>query len=370
MEALNRIITLMNFILQNIPLLIMAILGISFLIIFHEFGHLIFAKLFNVYAPSFSVGFGPRILQKKIGETTYALSAIPLGGYVELAGEVQEPEAGASQDSVIPRERTFNAKPYWQKFLIMLGGIFFNLIFAYLALSILYMTGTPCIGSACDNEAAAIEAVHPNTPADKAHLQAGDVIVGVQDKKTPSIKTLLEELKSFIGKPVVLEVLRNGTTQKLELSPESQEGAPDKPRLGVTWRIEKKDFVQAFKSGFTTTKSLTLQTLGVFKNIGKSKGSEFGGPLALICQVTQFAGMGLKMFFFILAFISINLAVFNILPFPIFDGGQILFVTIETVTGKPLSEKARESIHYYTWLAVIVLVILLTGKDLLRLCGK
>ncbi|MBA2307336.1 site-2 protease family protein [Candidatus Dependentiae bacterium] len=371
MQALSSIGTLIHLILENIPLVILAILGISFLIVFHEFGHLMFAKLFNVYAPSFSIGFGPHLLKKKIGETTYALSAIPLGGYVEMAGATEEAPEGAPHDTTLPIERTFNAKPYWQKLLIMFGGILFNLLLAYIILSLLYMAGTPCIGSACDNEQASIGAVHPGTPAEKAHLQAGDLIVGVQDKKTPSIKTLLEELKPFIGKPVALEVLRKGVPQKIELTSESQgEGAQAKPRLGVTWNIEKKDFAQAFKSGFTTTKALTLQTMGVFKNIGKSKGSEFGGPLMLICQVTQFAGLGFKMFLFILAFISINLAVFNLLPFPIFDGGQILFVTIEALTGRPLSEKARESIHYYTWIAVIVLVVLLTGKDLLRLCGR
>ena len=87
----------------------------------------------------------------------------------------------------------------------------------------------------------------------------------------------------------------------------------------------------------------------------------------LICQVTQFAGMGFKMFLFMLAFISINLAVFNVLPLPIFDGGQVLFFTIEAITGRPLSEKARENIHYYTWMGVIALFLYLTLRDILKI---
>lgn len=368
MQAVNNITALLQFILTNIPLVLMAILGISFLIIFHEFGHLIFAKLFNVYAPSFSIGFGPHLVSKKIGETTFALSAIPLGGYVEMAGSVEEtPEEGPS----VPVERTFNAKPYWQKLLIMFGGILFNLLFAYVVLSALYMTGTPCVGSTCDNEPAIIAAVHPDTPAEKAQLLKGDIIKAVHNKNTPTIKSLVEELTPLLEKTVTLEIERNGTPKTVELHLEKQgEGAQAKPRLGVTWHVEKKGFLEAIKAGVKTTNLLVAQTFSVFKNIGKDKGGSLGGPLMLIYQVTQFAGLGLKMFFFMLSFISINLAVFNVLPFPIFDGGQILFVTIETITGKPLSDKARESIHYYTWLAVVVLVILLTGKDLLRLFGR
>ena len=118
------------------PLIILALFGLGFVIAFHELGHLLTAKLFNVLAPSFSIGFGPRIFQKKFGETTYALSAIPLGGYVELAGsaEMGQGEQTHAHDT---SDRSFAAIPYWQKLLIMLGGIGFNIFFAYIAFSIL-----------------------------------------------------------------------------------------------------------------------------------------------------------------------------------------------------------------------------------------
>ncbi len=364
MQPQTFIETIGHFLVNSIPLIILAIIGVSFLIVFHEFGHLIFAKLFNVYAPSFSIGFGPRILQKKIGETTFALSAIPLGGYVELAGSEEETENG--QPSA-PNPRSFNAKPYWQKLLIMFGGILFNLIFSYVTFTALYMTGAPGIGSTYDeNQKPIIQAVHSGTPAEKSQLKAGDILTGVNNKATPNTKSFLEELTPFIGKPVAIDILRNGVLQKVELISESQgEGAQKKPRLGVTWRIEKKAFLEAVKAGFNTTNELASKIFGIFKNIGKERG-QLGGPLALIHQVTQFAAQGWKMFFFMLAFISVNLAVFNLLPFPIFDGGQILFFTIEATMKRPLSDKAREAIHYYTWLAVIGLVIFLTFNDILK----
>ncbi len=352
----------------NLPLVILAILGVGFLIAFHEFGHLIFAKLFNVYVPSFSIGFGPRILQKKIGETTFALSAIPLGGYVEVAGsaEVGQGEQSHAYDT---SERSFNAKPYWQKLVIMLGGILFNIIFAYFALSFLYTLGAPCIGSRCDPKPALIGAVHSSTPAEKAHLMAGDTIVAVNGVPTENIGSLTKTIEPFIGKSVTLEVLHEGTRVTREITIDSQMvGTKKKPLLGVAWQVEKMSFINAFKAGWEATWSLISETFSALANLTKSRDG-LGGPLMLICQVTQFAGMGFKMFLFMLAFISINLAIFNLLPLPIFDGGQVLFFTIETIIKRPLSEEARYTIHYYTWLAVIGLVIYLTFKDLIKVSG-
>lgn len=127
-------------------------------------------------------------------------------------------------------------------------------------------------------------------------------------------------------------------------------------------------FTQALSAGWEATWSLITQTAGAIKGLTKSR-EGLGGPLMLICQVTQFAGMGMKLFLFMLAFISINLAVFNLLPLPIFDGGQVLFFTIEAILRRPLSDETRYKIHYYTWLMVIGLVIYLTFKDVIKLSG-
>ncbi len=145
-------------------------------------------------------------------------------------------------------------------------------------------------------------------------------------------------------------------------------GDKKKPILGVAWQIEKMPFTQALSAGWEATWSLITQTAGAIKGLTKSR-EGLGGPLMLICQVTQFAGMGMKLFLFMLAFISINLAVFNLLPLPIFDGGQVLFFTIEAILERPLSDETRYKIHYYTWLMVIGLVIYLTFKDVIKLSG-
>jgi regulator of sigma E protease len=143
-------------------------------------------------------------------------------------------------------------------------------------------------------------------------------------------------------------------------------GTETRPRLGLTWEVEKMGFLEAVKAGGQATWSLMVQVGQALMNIFRTR-EGFGGPLMVLSAVTQFAGLGFKMFLFILALISVNLAVFNVLPLPIFDGGQVLFFTIEALTGKPLSDKARENIHYYTWLFVIILAIYLTLKDALTI---
>lgn len=366
MELFARLTTLVSALWCNLPLILLAILGIGFVIMFHEFGHYVFAKLFNVYLPSFSIGFGPRIFEKKLGETTFALSAIPLGGYVELAGS---PELGQGEQlyAHTKDDRSFNAKPYWQKLLIMIGGILFNVIFAYLVLSFLFTTGAPCIGTWCEVEAPLIGAVHNKGPAERAQIHPGDTILSVDGVTTPTIDSVVTALKAHIGKPVTLKLENAGLQRDVEITVESQTiGSQVRPLLGIAWQLKKMSLTDAFTTGWHATWALISTTANGLKNLTKSR-EGIGGPIMMVCQVTQFAGLGFKMFLFMLAFISINLAVFNVLPLPIFDGGQVLFFTIEAILRRPLSDEARASIHYYTWLFVIALVIYLTFKDVLSI---
>lgn len=365
-NCLNNLYSSTCLLFYYIPLVLMGLIGLCILIVFHELGHFIFAKIFNVYVPSFSIGFGPRLIEKKIGETTFAISAIPLGGYVEIAGAAEvgqgEQQFAKSQD-----ERSFNQKSYWQKMCIISGGILFNIIFTYLALSLLLYLGSPCIGSKCtETNPPLISYVIAGKPAEKAGLQAGDLILKINNKKVDTILSLSEELKKFINQNTTLTILRNNKEENIKINVGSQKiGDKTLPLIGALWSIQPLSFKDAIIEGWKSTTDMIVQITSALKNITKTK--DVGGPLILLTYLTQFAGEGLKTFLFILAFISINLAVFNVIPLPIFDGGQALFYTIEAIMGRPISDETRYKIHYYTWVLLIILLVYLTYNDILRI---
>lgn len=355
--------------------LIFAILGIGFLISFHEFGHFLFCKIFKVDTPTFSVGFGPRLLEKKIGDTTFTLSAIPLGGYVEIAGN-REIGQGEQKEASRTDQNSFAHKPYWQKMLIIGGGILFNMIFAYLALSYLYSVGAPGIGATSGTKPPIIATIEPGKPADKAGLRIGDKIISIDGQTTDTIESVMKHLESKTISQTLIKIQRptNNINNPVEqdisvnLDIDSATQGQKKPRLGIYWYIAPLPLTQALKEGFNATWGLTVQTAKALWSVVATRDTQsIGGPLMLISQVTQSTQLGFKVFLFLLAFISINLAVLNIIPLPIFDGGQALFFTIEALMGRPLSEDTRYKIHYYSWLAVVGLIILLTLSDIHRL---
>lgn len=369
--------------IQNLPLLIAGLLGLGFLVTFHEFGHFLFARLFNVHVPSFSIGFGPRLIEKKIGDTTFALSAIPLGGYVEVAGH-QEVGQGEQKEAQRDDERSFNKKPYWQKLLIMFGGILFNFIFGYLALSFIYFIGAPglvsgsemLIGKWAFKETPVISFV-PAKAAEKIPLHAKDKILSINNHEVSSIENVVNTVGLYPDQDVTFKVERNGSIVDVPVKLSSRiQKSTDKETetkigtLSAFWYIAPLSLKDSFKEGFNTCVDLSKKVVFAIKSLFTSEGaSNVGGPLMIIHQLKEGASLGIGFFLFLLSFISINLAVLNFIPLPIFDGGQILFFTIETLIGRPLSDATRYKIHYYNWLFVIALVVYLTYKDITRLTG-
>ncbi|MBT4855744.1 site-2 protease family protein [bacterium] len=357
--------------IQSAFFLVVGIFGIGFVIGFHEFGHFLFAKLFNIKAPSFSIGMGPSIITKKIGDTTFQLSALPLGGYVEIIDshdpDEKDPEMIAKMN--IPG-KYFSDTPYWQKLIVMLGGIFFNFILGFVFFSFLFLVGmpkSPMINPKYTQPNVIAEFM-PGSAGFKAGLQKADKIVaGNSETKLNTMNDVIKFLRAHTDQTVKLTVERNGEEKVISV-PLNQKG-----QIGAMFIMESlppQGLFQSIRRGWDEMWKCFAQVASSFKSIlsRKSQG-EIAGPIMIIAQMIMGARMGYKMFLILLAFISINLAFLNMIPVPITDGGQILFNTIEAIIRRPLPEKVRIAIHYVSWFSVLGLFVVLSLKDIMSLVG-
>jgi regulator of sigma E protease len=366
------ILPIVSLILQRLLLITYGLLGIGIIITIHELGHFLFAKIFGVSIPSFSIGFGPRIIQKKYGETIFALSAIPLGGYVEMAG-VAEVGQGNQTEAHRNDNLSFTTKPYWQKLLIMIGGILFNIIFSYSIFTCLFFLGIPKNPLLYPfNAIPVIESIAHGSAASKADIHPDDHIIRLNDTPITSVEQLSHLVSPLAHKEVTLLVTHQGNqnSRKVTIIPDSRiVGNTAVGNLGVYFKQTDLPAVSWGKALIASSKMtfrLIKQTFFAFKSMFIKRSVEgLGGPIMVIKQTVHGAQQGLKTFLLFLAFISINLAVLNIIPLPILDGGQILFYTIEALIQRPLPEQIKMYIHYVSWLFVLALALYLSCKDIL-----
>lgn len=362
-----------TFISQNFYFILLGLIGINFLVGFHELGHFLFCKLFNIRTPTFSLGFGPIIASKKMGTTNFALSAIPFGGYVEIAG-MAEVGQGEQKHAHEKGAQSFSQKPYYQKLLVMFGGILFNLIFAYFALASLFWFGLPKSEFLYPRNAQPIiNKIQEDSAAAKAQLQVGDRILAINDIQiNDDALKAYKTIAAMPGHPATLKIQRAGQELDVPVFLESkQAGGTEVGSLGVTFEITGKEplsLMASVKEGFALTNAYIVNTALAFKNIFvKRDVSKMGGPLMVISETIKAAGHSWPVFLFFLAIISINLAVMNLIPLPILDGGQILFYTIEAIVGRPLPVKVREYIHIGSWLFIMGLILYLSTQDVYKI---
>ncbi len=349
--------------------IVIGLFGIGFVIGFHEFGHFMFCKLFKIATPSFSIGMGPRIFTKKIGETEFSLSAIPVGGYVEIAGNAEIGQ-GEQKEAHRNDQYSFANKPYYQKMLVMSGGILFNFIFAYFALTMLYLFGMPKSPILYHFSASTtIDQIMPNTPAAQSTLASHDTIIAINGTLVNNAQELLNLIKELPNTTAKFTIERNTTRQDIDVAIGSKECNKNLIGfLGIDFVIPRYGLIKSVQKSFSAVNHIVYQVILAFKGMfTERKFDNLGGPFMIIHQTIKSAEQGFSMLILLLAFISINLAIINIFPLPILDGGQALYYTIEAIMRRPLSERIREYVHYATWLCVLLLVIYLTIKDFIKI---
>jgi regulator of sigma E protease len=322
------------------------ILVLGLLIFVHELGHFLFAKLFGVRVLKFSLGFGPRLAGKVIGETEYVISAFPLGGFVKMFGENPDEQEISSED----RDVSFAHKPVWQRFLVVLAGPLFNLIFSV----VLFFMVFTFVGIPTSVDTTRIGKVNEDSPAALAGMQVDDIILYIDNIETLGWLDVLEAVKSSEGKPINVVVQRGSERSTLEIVPAIDvvknvfgEEVEQRFMIGIMkadeLTYEKSDIFGAFERAcLQTWMYITLTVMGFVKIIQQVvPASEIGGPI-LIAQIAgeQMKAGWLNLIYF-MSLLSVNLGILNLLPIPVLDGGHLVFLTIEGLRRKPMNERAQ-----------------------------
>jgi regulator of sigma E protease len=356
------------------------------LIIVHEFGHFIVAKKSGIRVDEFGIGFPPKALTlSKKGETEYTLNWLPLGGFVKIFGENPNEESISGPDSA----RSFVNKPKIIQAAVLIAGVFFNLLFAWFLFWITFMVGVPTalyeeeIPTARDVRLIVSE-VLPESPAALAGLQNGDEIASLQFENTRIenlTPTSVTEFVSAHERDVLsAEIIRGD--EKLTLSVEPVPGLisaePERPAIGIAMGlvglVRYNPFIAVWESLKYTVQMTSLIGGAIVSFFAEAltfqaNFSEVAGPVGIVGMVGDASAMGFVFLLNFTAFISINLAIINLLPFPALDGGRLLFVIIEKIKGSPIRPKVANILNTAGFAFLILLMILVTYNDVLRLFG-
>lgn len=346
-----------------------AIIALGVLIFVHELGHFIFAKKSGVGVEKFSLGFGPKIIGKKVGETEYLISAVPIGGYVKMVGE--DP-----RDETAPDEKSFSAQSVWRRLLIVIAGPAFNIFFAIFLFIVVYsFTGVAVYTNR-------IGEIVPGYPAEKAGLKKGDIIKAVDSREISKWKEITKIIYKNPGRELKFTILRDSEEVVLFIKPRletTKNVFQEKIEVGLIGIRPAKPirrhnpFLVVYKSFQTSFEIIGLTVLAIVKLIQRVLPAEtIGGPIFIFQLVDKQVKVGLLNpdLYIFLAFLSINLGILNLLPIPILDGGHILFFSLEAILGKPVSLKKREIAQQIGLFLLISLMALAFYNDILRIFGK
>lgn len=330
--------------------LIGSIIVFLLVVLLHEFGHFSVAKLVGIKVNEFSVGMGPKIFQKTKGETKYSLRALPIGGYVAMEGEDEE--------SFDPR--SFNNVSVFKRMAVVLAGVTMNFILAIFCFFILfYFIG---FGSNI------IDTVIKDSPADAAGLTKGDKIVGVNYVRTDNLNDIVEEISKNNDKELNLNILRNNESINKKIMPKFSK-EENRYIIGFS-STRQRSFFGSFSLAFKQTGDVVKAIFSVFSLIrdGKFTSDMISGPIGVISIIGQETSKGFLYLVQILAIISANLGVMNLIPIPGLDGGKFFLLIIESIRGKALSEKLEMKLTMIGYGILLTLMIYVTiFNDLGRL---
>jgi regulator of sigma E protease len=349
--------------------IILFLLVLSLLVLFHECGHFFAARFFGCRVEEFGFGFPPRAWSFKGKQTLWSINWIPLGGFVKIKGEGEESHENDS----------FIVKPLWQKAIILVAGVFMNLVLAMILFWIGYVAGFPMAvdGLPADavvrNRELLIEQVLPDSPAGKAGIETGMRITAVNGTPITSFADFLKT--GAADEPGTMTItVTNGEEKTLTLE---KILIPDAKRYGIGVGLVETGVVsygpfRAVAEAGKTTYQVTVGTFGAFwdllSGIFRGKGvGDVSGPVGIAVLTGQVAKLGFVHLLQFAAMLSVNLAVLNVIPFPALDGGRLFFVALAAVRGKKAAAKWENIFHTIGFFLLMALVIVITFKDVMKL---
>ncbi len=345
--------------ITTIPIFL-AVLAV--LIIAHELGHFFTARAFGVRVEEFGFGFPPALWKIKRGETTYSINLFPLGGFVKLAGE-EDPHESHSLAS----------KSIGARLLILAAGSLMNVLLPVMLLSASHLVPHNVV-----TETISVKEVAPNSPAEEAGIKADDTLLALNGLPLRNVGELLYNIHLNLGSPIELETQQGGTIRKIQITPRWN---PPKGQgaLGIVIEASNSSTIrESYPFWIAIPKGvLSLgEAFVLFKNevlrlflIGSAP--EIAGPVGIAQMTGAVARAGFGPLLAFSAFLSINLAIINLLPLPALDGGRIAFVLLEWVRrGKRISPKRESLVHLVGFVMLMSLIIIVTYYDILRILAE
>lgn len=352
-----------------IQALLAFIVVIGVVVVVHELGHFLAARAVGIRVERFSVGYPPRLFGRKIGDTDYCISALPLGGYVKMAGMIDESMDSPEKITGAPDE--FMSKNFLQKALVICAGVIMNFLLAW----VIYtgLTYSQGIGEATEPR---VDAVSEGMPAAAAGIQSGDLILEVDGRPMNTWDELSELIRSSPDKPLEIVWERDGVRQSAVITPKREKLPVDGKiieagliGIGPAVTVRPASLSESMGAGLAGVKNgiqLSLTTIGALFS-GDAGVKDLGGPVFIAKLSADSAKGGPLALLGFIAFISINIGFLNILPIPVLDGGHLVLVTLEAVARRPIPTKVKLGIQQFGMIGLLVLMAVVLFNDIGRI---
>lgn len=328
--------------------ILVAFIVFGLLVVFHELGHFTVAKFVGIKVHEFAIGMGPRFLKVKKGETEYSLRILPIGGYVKMEGEDE-----ASTDA-----GSFNNKPIWARMAVLIAGPFMNFVLAVLLFSmIFYSLGFPTT---------IIDRVTPGFPAEQVGLRPGDQITSINGENITNWDQIVRMINGSLEQELSITLLREGAEKQFRVTPVINRET-NQAIIGITPAAEKS----LVKSITTSIDRMFFIMGGMMEFLGnlfggKASTEDVVGPVGIIHLVGEAAKTSIYNVMSLAALISINLGIVNLIPIPALDGGRLLFLLFEGISGRPIDPEKEGFIHLVGFVLLMVLMLFIAYKDIIR----